>query len=517
MKRFNTTGTCISDKHYMVDNSNKIDKIINYLIKDGEYFTINRPRQYGKTTTMYFLDKKLKDDYLLIFISFEGLGDEAFENAESLSTVFLNLLKRELKIKKEKKIVKLIEENSGIKNFEKLDEFLTDLILEVDRKVILMIDEVDKSSNNQLFLNFIGMLRDKYLRKNMGRDYTFHSIILAGVHDVKNMKLKLRPNAEKQYNSPWNIAVDFDIDMSFNVDEIKTMLVDYEKENQTGMDIDTISNNLRKFTSGYPFLVSKLCKIIDEKLNKKFTSKNLEIAINILIETPNTLFDDLIKNIENNSNLYLMVENIIIKNETIDFVHTDNIISLGAMYGIFRKNENKKVKIDNKVFEILLYNHIISKLNRTEGSFSKYNYRDNFIDKDGHLEMEKILRKFQQFIKENYSNKDESFYEKQGRLLLLAFIKPIINGTGFYYVENQISYEKRLDMVITYNNREYIVEFKIWYGLEYHKKGLIQLEEYLDIKKLTTGYLVVFNFNKNKKCEAKWVEQGDKKIFEVEV
>ena len=83
-----------------------------------------------------------------------------------------------------------------------------------------MIDEVDKSSNNQLFLSFLGMLRNKYLLRNEGKDYTFHSVILAGVHDVKNLKVKIRPEEEQKYNSPWNIASDFEVDMSFSKEEI---------------------------------------------------------------------------------------------------------------------------------------------------------------------------------------------------------------------------------------------------------------------------------------------------------
>ena len=54
--------------------------------------------------------------------------------------------------------------------------------------MMLSIDEVDKSSNNQLFLDFLGMLRKKYLRRDAGREESFHSVILAGVHDVKTLK-----------------------------------------------------------------------------------------------------------------------------------------------------------------------------------------------------------------------------------------------------------------------------------------------------------------------------------------
>ncbi len=47
-KRFCTTGTCIPEKNYMVDISGRIDRIISEYIENGQYFTINRARQYGR-------------------------------------------------------------------------------------------------------------------------------------------------------------------------------------------------------------------------------------------------------------------------------------------------------------------------------------------------------------------------------------------------------------------------------------------------------------------------------------
>ena len=57
-KKFCTTGTCIPEKNYMVDLSNRIQQIINQYIESGQYFTINRARQYGKTTLLYLLEKE---------------------------------------------------------------------------------------------------------------------------------------------------------------------------------------------------------------------------------------------------------------------------------------------------------------------------------------------------------------------------------------------------------------------------------------------------------------------------
>ena len=90
-KRFNSTGVCIPSMHYMVNIDNKLNKI-KELIDRRDYFVINRPRQYGKTTTMFMLEQRLKDEYLVISISFEGIGDEVFLKEESFSNVFIELM-----------------------------------------------------------------------------------------------------------------------------------------------------------------------------------------------------------------------------------------------------------------------------------------------------------------------------------------------------------------------------------------------------------------------------------------
>lgn len=76
----------------MVDISGRIDRITREYIENGQYFTIDRARQYGKTTTLYLLEQKLKDEYLVLSLSFEA-ADEYFQSlsslAEGLKRVFL--------------------------------------------------------------------------------------------------------------------------------------------------------------------------------------------------------------------------------------------------------------------------------------------------------------------------------------------------------------------------------------------------------------------------------------------
>ena len=79
MKSFNTTAVCIPSKHYMVDLSGRVEEI-KKLVEAGKYFTINRARQYGKTTTLTALTGVLVDSYVVISTSIEGSGDAGFEN-----------------------------------------------------------------------------------------------------------------------------------------------------------------------------------------------------------------------------------------------------------------------------------------------------------------------------------------------------------------------------------------------------------------------------------------------------
>ena len=94
-KRFNTTGTCFPAKHYMADISSKFDVAIN-LVENGDYFAINRPRQYGKTTMLYLLSDVLRksDAYIVFNTSFEGIGDAIFSDEKTFSSGFVSVLRR---------------------------------------------------------------------------------------------------------------------------------------------------------------------------------------------------------------------------------------------------------------------------------------------------------------------------------------------------------------------------------------------------------------------------------------
>ena len=85
---------------------------------------------------------------------------------------------------------------------------------------------------------------------------------------------------------------------------------------------------------------------------------------------------------------------------------------------------------------------------------------------------------------------EKRFIEEEGRERFLIYLSPIINGVGTYSIEEQTRDRKRMDVVIHYLGKRYIVELKIWRGARYNEYGERQISEYLDYFNLDVGYML---------------------------
>jgi len=520
MKRFHITGNCIPEENYMVDTSKKLDQIMK-MIENKEYFVINRPRQFGKTTTLFLLRHRLlnSEKYLPIKLSFEGVGEATFASETVFCEEFLSDLAEHPPIIAQGYDSIFAENNEPIDSFKALSKVLTKILSKIPKKIVLLIDEVDKSSNNELFLNFLGMLRDKYLNARDGLDVTFHSVILAGVNDIKSLKQKIRPESQHQLNSPWNIAVPFTIDMTFHPTEIETMLADYVAETGIQMDTKDISERLYFWTNGYPFLVSCICKEVAEEILPKSQSNKWEVSHidqvvkNLRLET-NTLFDVLIKNLDSYPQLYKMMENIVLGTKEYAFDLTQPLISQASMYGFIARNQNGNAQIHNKLFEQKIINYVIMK-NDFDNDNSK-NIPNHFILDNGRLNIEFVLQRFQEVVKEKHGkrfrSKGDQYLERDFRLLFLLFLQPIINCTGYSYQEVEISEERRLDVVISFLDERFVVEMKLWNGPQYHEKGKQRLKQYMQAMSIDKGYMLILDKTKTKSFTNE-VEDGILMVF----
>ena len=131
--------------------------------------------------------------------------------------------------------------------------------------------------------------------------------------------------------------------------------------------------------------------------------------------------------------------------------------------------------------------------------------------------MELVMEKFCEFFEEIYGGANDRFIEENGRRIFLMFLRPIINGSGNYYIESRTRNLKRTDIIIDYRGLQSIIEVKIWHGQEYNRRGEQQLLEYLEYYHLKKGYMLSFNFNKSKQTGIRQIILEDKLLVEAVV
>jgi len=99
---------------------------------------------------------------------------------------------------------------------------------------------------------------------------------------------------------------------------------------------------------------------------------------------------------------------------------------------------------------------------------------------DGSLDMDALLKEFQKFWRRNSEIWEErmNYTEAFPHLLLMAFLQRVLNGGG--HIDREYAASRgRMDLVVEYNNKMYIIEIKLIYSYnspaEVREEGLEQL------------------------------------------
>ena len=423
---FNTEGACRPDIHYMVRIDDRLEQIKRRYVDRGKYFLINRGRQYGKTTTLKALAEYLQTEYQVISMDFQGISTKEYADEFTFVKAFMRMFAETFE---EGGVTAAFANGTQQNTLGEMFYLLSEICKTASKPIVLMIDEVDSASNNQVFIDFLAQLRRYYL--NRENQPTFHSVILAGLYDIKNLKLKIRPDSEHQYNSPWNIAAAFKMDLNFSEKQIAAMLTEYEADSQTGMDVDEMAAEIYQYTDGYPYLVSVICKYLDEEVPDKrgfehigdvWTKQGIEEAVQILLKENVPLFDSMIKQLNLYRDLREMIKDILYQGKKIPYSPDIKSINIGVMFG-FLKEKDGHAAIANRIFEMRLLNMFIAEEASKSTAF-QYGERDrNQFIKDGHLKMDMVLKKFVEHFHDIYGDNDEKFIEAYGRKFFLLYIK----------------------------------------------------------------------------------------------
>lgn len=247
-----------------------------------------------------------------------------------------------------------------------------------------------------------------------------------------------------------------------------------------------------------------------------WTKEGFLTAVRMLLTEENTLFESMDNKLIDYPDLKQMLKELLLQGKPIENIPGNQSMRMAVLFG-FVTVQNGFLCVANRIFETRLYNGFLSEESRnSEISQLALAGKNQFI-RDGQLEVELLLRKFVDYYTELFGDYGEKFLEDDGRRIFLLYVRPIINGSGNYYIEAGTRDYRRTDLIIDFRGKQSVIELKIWRGNEYHSRGEKQLCEYLDYYRLKKGYMVSFNFNKKKEPGVREIVLGDKILVEAVV
>jgi hypothetical protein len=484
----------------MIEASTRL-KGVEQLIDEKQYFVIHAARQSGKTTYIRDLARRLNESgrYYAVYCSLERM-QEIGEPKEGIPEI-VKKIKNTLRFSGIPHSAEFAQEAdydnfTGVLNTE-----LTLFCMLLDKPLVMLFDEADCLSEGTL-ISFLRQLRDGY---NDRSTVPFvHSIALVGMRNIRDYKAKVRPDGQTLGSaSPFNIVTETFTLNNFTREEIASLYRQHTEENGQKFEEDAIELAWEQ-TQGQPWIVNAIAreaivKLLQSDYSKPVTAELVNEAIqNIILNRP-THIDSLLERLKE-ERVRSVIEPLILGEELIDRESDDFLYAqdLGLICVV-----NSIVKPANPIYAEI----IIRKLSFSAQEALKdpqYPYEMPRYLKNGQIDMDYLMRDFQQFWRENsemYMKKID-YREAAPHLVMMAFLQRVVNGGGQIIREMAIG-AGRIDLCIIYGDRKYPIELKICYGVKYLEKGLQQTVRYMDTCGCNEGWMVVFDRRK----KIKWSDK----------
>ncbi len=169
MRKFNTTGPCFPDEHYMLPALDRLPGV-RELVAGGDYFVVHAPRQTGKTTALKALVRETngKGDMFAIYCSLESL-----QGATDLNDAMSKLRKLLLQSARiipafdatpEDLCAALALDNGPGWTVSAVSETLSALCRKAEKPVVVFFDEADCLVGDVL-ISFLRQLRVGYINR----------------------------------------------------------------------------------------------------------------------------------------------------------------------------------------------------------------------------------------------------------------------------------------------------------------------------------------------------------------
>ncbi|MDR3012714.1 MAG: ATP-binding protein [Chitinispirillales bacterium] len=501
---FNVAGPCIPGKHYMLDPMRGMGSELMRFINSEQYFIIHAARQSGKTTLIWELanDINAHGKYHALYCSLEAIQE--FTDPEKGIPEIV------------RKIASSIENQSLPTGFAKdadysdtsgvLNTSLVRYCRSLDKPLVVFFDEADCLSDGTL-ITFLRQLREGYISK--GRVPFVHSLALVGLRNLRDYKVRVRPDSESRGGaSPFNIVTEYINLRNFLPAEVTELYAQHTVETGQAFEPEAVDYAFEQ-TLGQPWLVNAIAreatvKILREDYSKPVTRALVEQAIQNIILARGTHVDSLMERLRD-PRIRKVIEplilgDVVMDEETDDYQYTKDL-------GLIRENGGK-VESANPIYAELIVRMLSNSVQKSISN-THTNYEPPRYMKDGRLDMDFLISDFQTYWRENseiwisrYKTELYEYDEAAPHLVIQAFLQRVINGGGKIMREMALG-TGRCDLCVVYGEQKYPIELKILQNMRKSVDPMEQLTKYMDKVGSNFGWLVIFDKDTKKNWDEK--------------
>ena len=499
MRKFNTTGPCFPDEHYMLPALDRLPGI-RELVAGGNYFVVHAPRQTGKTTALKALVREIneKGDMFAVYCTLETLQNRS--DPEKTNIAIRDLIADNVEMSPffvpVANAPALRSDRGGVGLAVRT--VLQNACRASGKSVVVFFDETDCLVGDAL-ISFLRQLRDGYVNR---KEIPFpKSVALVGMLDVRDYKAQIRSDGESLGQiSPFNIIAEDMLIPNFVESDIRTLYAQHTAE--TGQAFaDGVVEDVWRLTRGQPWLVNAIAhecvaKIHAFRYAEPITVADVEAAKEAIIRRRDTHVDSLMERMRE-PRVRRLVEPLILGDDT-ELTANDEDWRFITDLGLLRVERGTLVPANPMYAEII-------------GRYLSHGEQDRMIRsvpetpwvKDDGLDMAGLMAAFQRFWRANSgADRDIMGYrEAVPHLVLMAFLQRITNGGGHINREMALG-QGRLDLCVEFRGARYAIEVKTSANFK-GEKSYEQCTKYLDDLGLSEGWMPIFDKSKDKSWDEK--------------
>ena len=307
-----------------------------------------------------------------------------------------------------------------------LNQVLTQWAVKQTNPLVLLIDEIDSLVGDTL-IAVLRQLRSGYDKRPSAFP---QSVILCGIRDVRDYRIHSdQDKAIITGGSAFNIRAESLRLGDFSQSEVITLLQQHTEE--TGQVFEEAAQaEIWRLTQGQPWLVNALAYETTFKMKDgrdrtiPITVDKITTAKENLILRRETHLDQLVDKLKE-ERVQRVVEPILNGESDPESIPANDVLYVRDL-GLIRQ-EARQLTIANPIYQEIIPRELTYTTQLTIVQESAW-----YVQKDGRLDLNKLLTAFQQFFREHSEHWVERFnYKEAGpQLLMQAFLQRIVNGGG---------------------------------------------------------------------------------------